>query len=260
MNHLLEIGGRRVAVDEFGSGDAMVCVHGLGGSSNFWRPVVNAFAATHRVVVPDMPASARSDNDPSLSIESIAADMLAVMDALNIDQARVVGHSMGTIVCQHMAAKAPDRVRDLVLLGPLAEPPEPARGALMDRAALARSEGMAKIADTLADVALSTSTKDNLPNVQGFVREMVIRQDPEGYALSCEALSRATAADPSAIGAGALLVTGDEDKVAPPANVEALGGRLSGSRVEVLNGCGHWTLTEKPTEVLALMREFYGVG
>ena len=257
MGHLLEINGRHVAVDDFGSGAAVLCVHGLGGSSNFWRAAVTAFSEDYRFIVPDLPSAARSDNDPSLSIESLARDMLAVLDALGIDEAKVMGHSMGSIVCQHMTVMAPQRVRDLVLLGPLAQPPEPARGALMDRAALARKEGMSGIADTIADVALSAHTKASLANIQGFVREMVIRQDAEGYALSCEALSRATQADPSAITCRCLLITGDEDKVAPPANVAALGEQLAHSSVTVLEGCGHWTLNEKPDEVLQLVRTFY---
>jgi pimeloyl-ACP methyl ester carboxylesterase len=152
---------------------------------------------------------------------------------------------------------APGRVQDLVLLGPLAEPPEPARGALMDRAGLARKEGMTPIADTISDVALSAATKRDLPDIQGFVREMVMRQDPEGYALSCEALSRAQQADPGAIGCPCLLITGDEDKVAPPGNVEALGSQLADATVKILDGCGHWTLNEKPREVIAAIRAFY---
>ncbi len=258
MGHLLQINGRSIAVDDFGEGTPVLCVHGLGGSSNFWRAVVNGLSGEYRLIVPDLPSAARSQNDPDLSIESLARDMLAVLDALGIDKARVMGHSMGTIVCQHLTSMAPQRVQDLVLLGPLAQPPEPARGALMDRAGLARKEGMTPIADTIADIALAAATKSDLPDIQGFVREMVIRQDAEGYALSCEALSRAQQADPTTITCPCLLITGDEDKVAPPANVEALGGQLSNATVQILNGCGHWTLNEKPTEVLSSIKAFYG--
>ncbi|MEO0972245.1 MAG: alpha/beta hydrolase [Pseudomonadota bacterium] len=257
MGHQLQINGRTIAVDDFGEGSPILCVHGLGGTSNFWRAVVNGLSGAYRVIVPDLPCAARSDNDPNASMESMASDMLAVLDALGVQQARVMGHSMGTIVCQHMTAMAPERVQDLVLLGPLAQPPEPARGALADRAGLARKDGMTSIADTIADVALSAATKAELPDVQGFVREMVMRQDAEGYALSCEALSRAQQADPSAIGCRCLLITGDEDKVAPPANVQALGEQLSHAQVDILDGCGHWTLNEKPSQVMASIKAFY---
>ena len=144
-----------------------------------------------------------------------------------------------------------------MLLGPLAEPPEPARGALKDRAELARSKGMTGIADVISDVALSKDTKRNKPNVQGFVREMLMRQLPEAYAVSCLALAGAERADPAAISAPCLLVTGDEDGVAPPASAQSLEADLSSAKLHVLDNCGHWTVTEKPTEVVSLMTSFY---
>ena len=253
------INNKQVAIDISGEGDATLLVHGLGGSSNFWTPIINEFSSNFKLIAPDLPASARSDNDPDLSIESLAKDMLTLLDELEITQAHVVGHSMGTIVCQHMAVLAPERVKDLVLLGPLAAPPDPARAALKDRAELARKEGMTSIADTIANVALSTETKSLRPVAVGFVRELLMRQNPEGYALSCIALSEAQAAKAESISCKTLLITGDEDGVAPPANVEKLDSALPNSSMTVLEGCGHWTATEKPSEVNALIRNFYGI-
>jgi len=253
----MQINNRNIAVDEFGEGPAMLLVHGLGGTSNFWRPVVNEFMDRYRVVVPDLPSAGRSDIDPAVSIESLADDMLAVLDALDIDQLHLTGHSMGTIVCQHMAARLGDRVRDLVLLGPLAEPPEAARAALAGRAKSAREDGMTGIADVIADVALAADTKAGNPNAQGFVREMLLRQNPEAYALSCEALARAERAAPEKIACRSLLITGDEDVVAPEDNVRTLAGQLDDAETLILESCGHWTLTEQPGPVIDAMNKFY---
>lgn len=253
----MQVNGREIAVDDFGSGEVILTVHGLGGTSNFWRPLISAFSEGFRVVAPDLPSASRSEIDPEVSIESLAADLVELLDKMEIDAVHLVGHSMGTIVCQHIAANAPKRVKDMVLLGPLAEPPDPARDALRARAEAARSEGMSGIANTIADVSLSAATKSDKPNVQGFVREMVLRQPAEAYALSCQALAAATQADPSSIDCRTLLVTGDEDGVAPEANVRKLGEQLAGSTVEVLDDCGHWTLTERPNAVVGLMQRFY---
>jgi len=54
-----------------------------------------------------------------------------------------------------------------------------------------------------------------------------------------------------------LLVTGDEDGVAPPQSVRLMGEKIAGSRVEVLRGCGHWTPLEKPEECVGLLQRFY---
>ncbi len=251
------INGKKIAVDVFGEGQALLLIHGLGGSSNSWRPLINEFSNNFKMIAPDLPSAAGSELDPELSISSLARDMLALLDVMSIEKAHVVGHSMGTIVCQHMAAMAPERIIDLILLGPLAQPPEPARAAIQDRATLARSEGMKPIADIIADVALSKESKQDRPNVQGFVREMLIRQNPEGYALSCIALSEATQADPALIKCPCLLITGDEDVVAPEANVKVLCDQLLDADMYVLQQCGHWTATEKPKEVNAYVRKFY---
>jgi pimeloyl-ACP methyl ester carboxylesterase len=84
-----------------------------------------------------------------------------------------------------------------------------------------------------------------------------MRQDPDGYARSCEALAEMGPADTSRIDCPTLLVTGDEDAVAPAQAVRQLGERIPGARVEVLTRCGHWTPLEKPAECDDLLRRFY---
>lgn len=254
---LINVNGNQLFCEVLGTGEPMLLIHGLGGSQNFWWSIACAFSDNYKVIIPDLPCAARSSNDPGLSISSLAHDMLALMDELDINSAHVVGHSMGTIVCQHMATMAPERILDLVLLGPLAQPPEPARGALKDRAEAARKDGMAPIATAVSNAALSNETKNNNANIQGFVREMLLGQSPEGYALSCSALSEATQANPKLIDCPCLLITGDEDAVAPPSNVEVLSMDISNTEMHVLEHCGHWTPNEKPLEVNALMKQFY---
>jgi len=247
---------QQLFVDQYGEGEPVLFVHGLGGSANCWRPLSNDLCNDYRLIVPELPCSARSPITETLTIESIADSMWALLDSLDISQAHLIGHSMGTIVCQYMAAARPDGVTSMSLLGPLAEPPEPARGALRDRAELVRQSGMRGVADALADVALSKKTKRENGNVQGFVREVIIGQNPEGYAKSCIALAAAQAVDASLLSVPTLLITGDEDGVAPPANVEKLHQALPDSKYHVLDNCGHWTLNERPNAVCELVRSF----
>jgi 3-oxoadipate enol-lactonase len=84
-----------------------------------------------------------------------------------------------------------------------------------------------------------------------------MRQSPEGYAQSCEALAGAQAADIDTIVVPTLLVTGDEDGVGQPAAVKAMGERIAGSKVKVLPGCGHWTTFDKPAECAEELKAFY---
>lgn len=83
-----------------------------------------------------------------------------------------------------------------------------------------------------------------------------MRQDAEGYALTCEALAAAQAAEVSAIRCPTLLITGDEDGTAPPLAVRALASKMVNSQRLVLDRCGHWTTFERPSEVNAALMNF----
>lgn len=252
----------RVVVEDEGSGDAVVCIHGLGGSSNTFTPLMPALAR-QRVLRIDLPGSGRSGHaEGPLSIARFADAVQSACTRLGIERAHFVGHSMGTIVCQHLAVQAPKLVRGLVLMGPLIAPPEAARSAIAARGAKARSEGLAgmhEITATLLGGAISADTRSRLPLAVAFVRESLMRQTPDGYARSCEALAGAQAAAVEQITCPVLLLTGDEDGVAPPQAVRALGERLHAAKavqVVVFPRCGHWTPVERADECQRELRDF----
>ena len=210
----------------------------------------------------DLPGSGRSQRDTgALSIERFVSALLGVCARLKVTRAHWVGHSLGTIVVQHLAATHPELTASLALFGPLMAPSDTARAAILARAAQARagSTGMHEITQNLLQTALSADTRHRLPVTVAFVRESLMRQDGEAYALSCEALAGAQAAAVERITAAVLLVTGDEDGVAPPQMVRTMAERLHGARstrVVVLPRCGHWTPLERPDECQRELREF----
>jgi pimeloyl-ACP methyl ester carboxylesterase len=264
--HLID----RLAVEDEGEGDAVVCVHGLGGSSNSFTALMPALAG-HRVVRPDLPGSARSAAiGGPLSMQGHADAILRACRQLGVGRAHFVGHSLGTIVCQHLAASNPALVRSLALFGPLIAPGDAARAAMRARAAQARGGvgAMQAIAHALVQAATSADTRQRSPAAAAFVRESLMRQDADGYARSCEALAEATAAAVERIEAPALLVTGDADAIAPPQAVRAMaerigaarvglpGGGRTSVRVVVLSRCGHWAPIERPDECGRELRSF----
>jgi pimeloyl-ACP methyl ester carboxylesterase len=246
----------RMAVEVDGSGDAVALIHGLGGTSNVFDPQARTLAGRFRVIRPDLPGSGRSPAGRPLSIQAFVDAILRALRLLGVERAHLAGHSLGTVICQHIAAQQPALVRSLALFGPFAAPSESARAGLRERAQQARGEGMAPIADAIVASAISGDTRQNRPVAAAFVRELVMRQESEGYARTCEALAEGHPADLRAVRCRALLLTGDEDAIAPPANVRALGERLAGARVEVFNRCGHWTPVERAAETGAALNEF----
>jgi 3-oxoadipate enol-lactonase len=249
----------RIAVEVDGEGDAVVCLHGLGGTSNNWTPVMAAMGR-QQVIRIDLPGSGRSHRvEGALTIPRYADAVLTVCSRLNVDRFHVVAHSLGSIVAFELAVAQPRRVRSLALFGPLLCPPEGARANIRARAEKARSEGaqgMALIADAIVSSATSTDTKTNRPLALAMVRESVMRQDSDGYARSCEALANAQAAAIDSITLPTLLITGEDDAVAPPQSVRAIHERIRGSRMNVYARCGHWTTFERPDECSRDLREF----
>lgn len=238
--------GSIVMEDSGGDGRAVIMLHGLGGTSNSFEPLLPALAG-YRVVRPDLPGAGRSAIRPN--VRTLVDLSRAVTDALTARKVRraiIVGHSMGTLLAQYMAVSAPHRVEGLVLFGALTEPPEAARHNLRARAGTALRDGMTGIADAVAAGGLSAKTKQENPAVHAFIRESLMRQPPQGYASHCLALADAEAFVPMRIRCPVRLITGADDPVAPRAMAEKLNTGLPFSGLDILPGVGHWPMLEAP--------------
>ncbi len=231
-----------------GEGAPVVFVHGLGGTSNCYQAMLPAFAG-FRCIRPDLPGSGRSPRAGlQLSIGLFAEVIAGVIRHVGGAPAHLVGHSMGTLVALHVAASVPECVLSLTLFGPIGAPGDAARERLRERARVVRSGGLLGVADAVASGGVSSASKAANPLLGPFLRESHMRQDPESFAQTCEALAGAEAADFRRVRCPTLLVTGDEDAIAPPSAAQALADKIRGARVKTLNRCGHWTPLEMPVE------------
>ncbi|MGT2466332.1 alpha/beta fold hydrolase [Mesorhizobium atlanticum] len=105
-------------------------IHGLGGTSNMFQPQIAALSG-YRIVRVDLPGSGRSSRPiEPLTIEGMSEAVIRAMAGTGVTSAHFVGHSMGTIVCQQIAAMQPALVASLTLFGALAEPAEATRQGL----------------------------------------------------------------------------------------------------------------------------------
>jgi 3-oxoadipate enol-lactonase len=245
-----------LAVEIEGSGPPVVMVHGLGGTTNFYQVQAQALAERFQVIRVDSAGAGRSPVSDEISIGSHAGDLAALLDQLGVSGATVVGHSMGTLVVRTLAAQHPAVVSRLVLLGAVAEPTDAVRQAQRDRAATLRKDGTAAVAPGVVANALSGTTRRDKPEVAAFVRELIMRQDPEGYARNCEALAAATDPGPVDPGLPLLLVTGSDDKTGPPEVSQAIATAHGSATVTVIDGIGHWTALEAARDVTDHLLKF----
>jgi 3-oxoadipate enol-lactonase len=245
-----------MVLESEGEGPPVVMLHGLGGTSNTFQPLLS-WLAGFRIIRPDLPGSGRSPPPPHPITLGLLLDALdGALSHLGIGRAHLVGHSFGAFIAQHFAALHPQKLASLVLFGPVIEPQEGARERLRQRAAVARHEGMGIVAENSMPSALAGATVSDHPLAVAFVRESHMRQNPEGYAQSCEALARAEKADHGRIECPALIVTGEDDPIAPPSIARELADKIRGAKTVILHRCGHWTPIEKVKECGTLLSDF----
>jgi pimeloyl-ACP methyl ester carboxylesterase len=97
---------------------AMMLIHGLGDEADSWRHVIEPLSARFRIVALDLPGFGRSDKPRrAYSVPFLCDTVLALMDALSIAGATLVGNSLGAVIAQSIALERPERVRGLVLIG-----------------------------------------------------------------------------------------------------------------------------------------------
>lgn len=119
----IDIGDAEIHYEETGDGPPLMLVPGLGGGGSFWAPQVAEFAAHFRVIIHDHRGAGQSTHSLiEYSVDQMAADALALMDALGIEAAHYVGHSTGGAMGQAIAQDHPERLKSLVLSATWAGP------------------------------------------------------------------------------------------------------------------------------------------
>lgn len=232
------------------SGPPVFFIHGLGGSSSYFYPLIAKLQSTHSLHLLDLeghglsPTSALS----TLSIASFADDFYNMSQVAGVNKGvTVIAHSMGSLVALKLALEHPALVSKLILMGPPPNPlPEAGSQGSYARAALVRKEGMLSVVDAIVQAGTSAYVQQNKPLSIAAVRTSLLSQDPEGYAKACAALA-GSATDPMDVKSLRIpvsIVTGEEDKVGTPALCQKYSEATGGGHVEVLKNVGHWHLFE----------------
>lgn len=124
------IEGNELYVEERGSGDPLLLLHGLTGTGADWAHVfdLDALAQTHRVILPDARGHGRSTNPSgAFTFRQCARDVIALLDVLGIGRVRAIGVSLGAKTLLHVATEQPARVSAMVMVSAAPRFPEPTR-------------------------------------------------------------------------------------------------------------------------------------
>ncbi|MCB1396821.1 MAG: alpha/beta fold hydrolase [Rhodobacter sp.] len=221
----------------------LVCLPGLLCTPGIFDPVLAALGRGRAVEVP-----------PLDSFEAMVDHLAAGLT----EPAVLMGMSMGSYLALALAQRVPEQVAGLILIGTNAAADTPKGAALRGKvAAWAAREGMAALAETIADTMLAQARRDD-PALRGAIRDMAETTGLATFAAHQGALAGRPdqTAGLAGIGCPVLVLTGAEDSVTPPDAGRAVAEGVADGRLVLLDGVGHMPVLECPDLVAGHIRDF----
>jgi 3-oxoadipate enol-lactonase len=224
---------------------AVVLSNSLGTDLSMWDAQVAVLATRFYVVRYDTRGHGGSSAPTGpCTVAQLGADVLGVLDHLDIERAHFVGLSMGGVIGQWLGAHAPGRLHKLVLANTASK--IGTREGWQARAAAVRAEGMNEIAAGSPARWFTPGFVARQPVVVGTMQKTVRGLDPEGYAACCEALAMADLTQElSRIEASTLVIAGADDAVTTVADALALTAAIEGAAMATLPA-SHLSNVEAP--------------
>ncbi len=238
--------------------DPVLYLHGMGGAGK-WEACHMALGTTAMTYLPQLPGWREGKPPESLqSVADYASLVMELMDALELERATLVGHSIGGWIGLKAASRAPERVSRMIMAGPMGL--DVPGAASPDLGSLDQEAFATAVFAKLGLIATAQS--------YGFGAEWEnVRRGPEferqwkGRGLVVE-LVKEGSSDPEmtsmlpSIQAETLLVWGKQDGLAPVEQGEALRSALPNAKLNVIENCGHLPMAEKPETFNRLIRDF----
>jgi pimeloyl-ACP methyl ester carboxylesterase len=235
---------------------AVVLLHGAGFDHSTWALHSRWFAHHgHSVLAPDLPGHGRSSGQPLQTIADMADWTSALLDAAGATKARLVGHSMGSLIAIETAARHPGKVSALSLIGTAATMtvgPDLLKAAEANEPA---AIDMVSIWGLGFKAELGGSLAPGLWMHQGAQR--VLERTAPGVLYSdlnaCNAYQNALAAA-AQVKVPTTVILGERDMMTPAKAGKTLAAAIPNARTIVLPGAGHMMMVEQPDELLAALR------
>ncbi len=258
----LGVRGIELAYDDVGRGEALVLLHGFPFDRSMWREQSEVLSAGCRVIAPDLRGLGETPlGDAAATMDEMAEDVAALLDALGVERVVLGGLSMGGYVAFEFFRRFPRRVRALVLADtrPQADNEE-GRRTREENARKVLRDGMQPLVDSMLPKLLSATTRENRGDVVGRVRSMMLAARPEGAAAALRGMAerRDQTELLTRIEVPTLIVVGVEDTITPTSDAEEMAAKIGGSRLVRVEGAAHLSNVERPEEFNRALADFVG--
>lgn len=255
------VGDTEIAFDDIGTGLPVLFLHGFPLNRTMWEPQIGALVSEARCIPIDFRGFGDSAARPPYSMDRYADDVAAVMDALQIERAVVVGLSMGGYVAFALWRRHRDRIRGLVLADTRATA-DTAQGIEGRRELIrvAETQGATGVANMQIAGLVGRTTRDRRPDIYDALHRMIAQANPDAIVGAARAMMHRPDSTPTlaTIDVPALIVVGEEDAITPRKDAEVLHAGIAGSRLEVLHQAGHLSNVERPAAFNTVVGEFLG--
>ena len=271
MPHITSHDGTRLYYEETGSGTPVVFVHEFAADYRTWEPQMRHFARSHRCVTYSQRGYPPSDipKEPDKYLQDkFRDDVIAVMDALKIDKAHVVGHSMGAATALHVGIKYPQRCISVTAAGcgygssPDPKKVEEGRAASRETGKMFAAHTMEEGARIYGDGPTRQSQKHKDPRGYAHFVKMLSEHSNIGHAMTMENLQakRPTLyemeADLKKFKPPLLVLVGDEDEWCVDASIY-LRRIVPTAGLVVVPRTGHTVTSEEPGKFNAALEELF---
>jgi pimeloyl-ACP methyl ester carboxylesterase len=229
------------------SQDALLFIHGAGGTHRHWGEQLAGLSGVDRYAV-DLPGHGRSAGEGEASIEGYAGVILQLLDALGLDEVSLVGHSMGGAISQYLALHHPDRVRRLVLVG------SGARLRVLPALLEALLADFPSTVEMMLSWAYSTETT---PRLLDLARQEWMENDPQVVHddfAACDAFD--VMEKLGQIRCPTLVICGEDDKLTPVKYAQYLRDHIPTGTLAIVPHAGHMVMLEQPERVNRALEEF----
>lgn len=245
-----------------GSGAPVLFIHGVGMNAAIWQPQIERMADSFDVIAIDMLGHGQSPlPPPDPALADYADQAIRLLDHLGLDKVSVVGHSMGALVAQELALRAPERVRRIVSLNAVfRRPPELAEAVRQRASALTGRSDAAGAAKTIARW-FGDPVPAELEAAARKTASALNSVDPEGYARTYRLFAHADgdhAGRLPGLAMPALFMTGSEDRNSSPAMSSAMARLTPHGRCTVLSGERHMMAVAAPDTTTRHIVDFLG--
>jgi pimeloyl-ACP methyl ester carboxylesterase len=271
MNGSYRSDGATLNFRDTGSGQPVVFLHPTPLDREYWRPLVENLVGI-RAIVPNLRghgqselgsklpigAFARVPDAPVLTMAQLAADVINLLDHLELQSGVFAGCSIGGYVLLELWRRIPERIQGLVFV--CSKPQPDAEANLIKRVAniaQVRADGATALFDGMAQSLIGAAAKERHPEI---VAELRARMTPTPEAVIAVQAGLAVRPDslPTVltIDAPVLAIAGGEDQAVSPAEMEAFNTAPGGCEYHLLPDAGHFAAYEQPQKVAALLAEW----